>query len=181
MIAILERGMPALKDRMPGHPSILPRVFGPSQYLMTPSAQLTKLKPKWKSMVTLKPLPADAASKLTPPETRSDAKEWQCRQAIAVGDVRRVEGTSATLINNFVHWFKVILANMNLEAQQRALAASRKVASLVFTDAGDDEMSLIAVKTVPALGDVRKVKYSAEMVVVGFPPQNRDDRHSLED
>ena len=87
---------------------------------------------------------------------------------IAGGDVRRVEGTSATQINNFVHWFQAILANMNPEAQWRALAASRKAALSVFTDAGDVEMSLIAVKTAPALGDVRKVEYSAEMTVVGF-------------
>ena len=90
MIAILEHGMLASKDMWPGHPSILPRVFGPSQYLMMPLAQLTKLKPKLKPMVTLKPLPADTTSKLTPPETQSDAKEWQHMQAIAGGDVRRV-------------------------------------------------------------------------------------------
>ena len=90
MIAILEHGMPASKDRWPGHPSIPPRVFGPSQYLMMPPAQLTKLKQKLKLMVTSKPLPADTASKLTPPEIRSDAKEWWCRQMIAVGDVRKV-------------------------------------------------------------------------------------------
>ena len=69
MIAILECGMLALKHRWPGHPSILPRVFGPSQYLMTPPAQLTKPKPKLKPNVTSKPLPADALLKLTPPET----------------------------------------------------------------------------------------------------------------
>ena len=84
---------------------------------MMPPTQLTNLKPKLKQMVTSKPLPADAASKLTPPETRSDAEEWQHRQAIAGGDVRRVEGTSATPINNFMHWFEAILANMNPEAQ----------------------------------------------------------------
>ena len=33
------------------------------------------------------------------------------------GDVRRVVGTNATLINNFMHWFEAILANMNPEAQ----------------------------------------------------------------
>ena len=80
-----------------------------------------------------------------------------------------------------MHWFEAILANMSLEAQQGALAASRRAASLVCADAGDDKMSSIAVETAPALGDVRKVKYSAEMAAVGFPPQNRDERHSLED
>ena len=105
MIAILEHGTPAMKDRWPGHQSILPRVFGPSQYLMMPPTQLTKPRLKLKLMVTSKPLPADAASKLTPPETQSDAEEQQHRKLIAGGDVRRVEGTSAALINNFVHWF----------------------------------------------------------------------------
>ena len=65
MIAILEHGTPALKDRWRGHPSIPLRVFGPSQYLMTPPTQLAKLKP----MVTSKPLSADAPSKLVPTET----------------------------------------------------------------------------------------------------------------
>ena len=141
MIAILRHGMLALKDRWPGHPSILPRVFGPSQYLMRPLAQLTKPKPKLKPMVTLKPLPADATSKLTPPETQSDAEEWQHMQTIAGGDVRRVVGTSVIPINNFMNWFQAILANMNPVAQQKALVASRKAASSVFTDAGDDKRS----------------------------------------
>ena len=82
MIAIIEHGSPALKDRWPGHPSILPRVFGPSQYLMTPLTRLTKLKLKLKPMVTSKPLQADAPSKLVPPETQSDAEERWCMQAI---------------------------------------------------------------------------------------------------
>ena len=118
MIAILEHGILASKDRWPGHPSITPRVFGPSQYLMTPPTQLTKPKPKPKLMVTSKPLPADAPSKLVPPETQSDAEEQQRRQTIVEGDVRRVVGTSATPINNFVHWFQAILANMNPEAHE---------------------------------------------------------------
>ena len=64
IIAILKHGMPASKDRWPGHPSIPLRVFGLSQYLMMPPNQLTKQKLKLKPMVTLKPLPTDAASKL---------------------------------------------------------------------------------------------------------------------
>ena len=88
---------------------------------------------------------------------------------IAGGEARRTEGTGATPINNFVHWFEAISANINPEAQRRALAASRKAALSVFTDAGD-EVDLIAVKTAPALGDKRKVKYSAEMAAVGFTP-----------
>ena len=170
--------MPALKDRWPGHPSIPLRVFGPSQYLVMLPVQLTRPKPKL--MVTLKPLPAGVASKLAPPETQSDAEEQQCRQVINGGEVRRTEGTGATPINNFVHWFKVISTNMNPEAQRRALAASRKAASSVFTDAGVDEADSIAVKTAPAL-DVRKVEYSTEMAAVGFAPQNTDDKCPSED
>ena len=67
--------------------------------------------------MTLKPLPADVLSKLAPRETQSDAEEQRRMQAIAGDDVRRFVGTSATLINNFVHWFQAILANMNQEAQ----------------------------------------------------------------
>ena len=63
MIIILEGGTPALKDRWPGHPSIPPRMFGPSQYLMMPPVQITKQK------LTLKLLPANSTSKLIPPET----------------------------------------------------------------------------------------------------------------
>ena len=76
MIVILECGTPALKDRWwPGHHSIPPRVFGPSQYLMTPLVQLTKPKSTWKPKLTSKPLPANLTLKLVPPETQSDAEE----------------------------------------------------------------------------------------------------------
>ena len=68
---------------------------------------------------------------------------------------------------------------MNTEAQKRALAASRKAASSVFADVGDNEVSLIAVETAPVetapvQGDVRRVDYSVEMAEVGFPSQSRD-------
>ena len=58
-------------------------------------------------------------------------------------------GTDVTPINNFVQCFQAISANMNTEAQKRALAASRKAASSVFADVRDDEASLIAVETAP--------------------------------
>ena len=71
---------PALKDRWPGHPSIPPRVFGPSQYLMMPLVQLTKpkstSKPTSKLKLTLKLLLANSTLKLVPPETQSDAEEF---------------------------------------------------------------------------------------------------------
>ena len=63
---------------------------------------------------------------------------------------------------------------MNTEAQKRALAASRKAASSVFADFGDDEESLIAVQAAPVQGDVRKVEYSVEMAEVGYSSQSRD-------
>ena len=143
MILILEHGTPMSKDRWIGHPSIPPRVFRPSQYLMIPPVWMTK--PKLMS----KPLPANSTSKLVLPETQSDAEEHQCIQLTAGGDARRVTGADTAPINNFVQWFQVISANMNAEVQKRALAASRKAASSVFTDIGDDEASSIAVQAAP--------------------------------
>ena len=64
---------------------------------------------------------------------------------------------------------------MNTEAQRRAIAASRKAASSIFADVGDEEAGSIAVPAAPAQGDVRKVEYCAEMAVVGFTPQSRDE------
>ena len=90
MIIILEHGTPALKDRWPGHPSILPRVFGPSQYLVMPPVQLTKPKSTSKLKLTSKPLPANSTSKLVLTETQSDAEECQHVQLTAGGDTRRV-------------------------------------------------------------------------------------------
>ena len=88
-------------------------------------------------------------------------------------------GADVAPINNFVQWFQAISSNMNTKAQKRALAASRKAASSVFTDVGDDEASSIAVKTTPAKtapvqGDVRRVEYSVEMAEVGFSSRSRD-------
>ena len=93
-------------------------------------------------------------------------------QLTAGGNTRRVIRADVAPINNFVQWFQAISANMNTEAQKRALAASRKAASSVFADVGDDEVSLIAVQAAPDRGDMRRVEYSAEMA--GFSSQSRD-------
>ena len=61
------------------------------------------------------------------------------------------------------------LCKYECRAQKRALAASRKAASSVFTDVGDDEVSSIAVQASPIGGDVRRVEYRVEMAEVGFP------------
>ena len=64
MIPILEWGTPTSKERWIRHPSIPPRVFGPSQYLVMPPVQMTKPK------LTSKPLPAwNSTLKLDPPKT----------------------------------------------------------------------------------------------------------------
>ena len=168
MIVILERGIPASKDRWPGHPSIPLRVFGPSQYFMTPPVQLTKPKSTSKFKLISKPLPANLTLKLVPPETQSDAEECRRVQLTAGGDTRRVIRADVVPINNFVQWFQAISANMNTEAQKKALAASRKAASSVFADVGDDEASPIMTKAAPVQGDVRRVEYSGEMAEVGF-------------
>ena len=94
-------------------------------------------------------MPANSTSKLVPPETQSDAEECPHIQLTAGGDARRVTGADVAPINNFVQWFQAISANMNAEAQKRALAASRKAASSVIADVGDDEASLIAVQAAP--------------------------------
>ena len=65
------------------------------------------------------------------------------------GNARRLAGTDVALINHFMQWFQVIFANMNVEAQRRALAASWKAASSVFTNKGDDEGSLNLVEAAP--------------------------------
>ena len=65
------------------------------------------------------------------------------------GNARRLAGTDAVLISHFVRWFQAISANMNAEAQKRALVASRKAASSIFTDVGDDEESPIAAEAAP--------------------------------
>ena len=108
----------------PIHPA---KGFGPSQYLVMLLVQMTKPK------LTSKPLPANSTSKLVPPETQSDVEECRCIQLTSGVDARRVTA-DVTSINNFVQWFQGISANMNAEAQKRALAASRKAASSVFTD-----------------------------------------------
>ena len=116
MIPILEQGTPTSKERWIGHPSIPPRVFGPSQYLIMPPIQLTKPR------LTLKPLPAlSSILKLVPPKTQSDAEECQWVQLTAGGDTRRVTGADATPINNFVQWFQAISANMNAEHKKEHL------------------------------------------------------------
>ena len=65
------------------------------------------------------------------------------------GHTRRLAGADASLINSFMRWFQAISTNMNAEVQRRALAASRKAASSVFADVGDDEESSIAAKAAP--------------------------------
>ena len=77
-----------------------------------------------------------------------------------------------------MQWFQAISANMNVEAQKRALVAFRKAASSVFTDVGDDEESLIAAEAAPVRSDARRVEYSAEMAEIGFPSQSGDRRDS---
>ena len=67
---------------------------------------------------------------------------------------------------------------MNAEAQRRALTASQKAASSVFADEGDDEEGLNMIKAATVQGDLRMVKYSAEMVEIGFPSRNGDQRDS---
>ena len=161
------------KERWIGHPSNLLRVFGPKEYLLIPPIQM--MKPN----VTSKPLPASSSiSKLVPKETRSDADDHQKIKLTGGGDARGLAKTDVVPINHFVRWFQAISANMNAEAQRRALSALHKAASSVFADEGDDEESSNMVEVAPVRGDLRRVEYSAEMAEIGFLPQNRDQRDS---
>ena len=100
---------------------------------------------------------------------------------MAGGDTRRSTRADAAPINNFVQWFQAISANMNAEAQKRALVASRKAASLLFTDVGDDEDSSAVAEAAPAWCDVRRVEYSTEMAEICFPAQSKDQRDSAKE
>ena len=65
------------------------------------------------------------------------------------GDARGLAKTAVVPINHFVQWFQVIPANINAEAQRRALSALQKAASSVFTDERDDEEISNAVEAAP--------------------------------
>ena len=107
--------------------------------------------------------------KLVLKETQSDVEDHQRIKLTGGGNARRLAGTDVALINHFMRWFQAISANMNAEAQRRALAASQKAASSVFADEGDDEGSSNVVKAAPVQGDLRRVEYNAEMAEIGFP------------
>ena len=84
-----------LKERWIGHPSIPPRTFGPSQYLVMPPVQM--IKPR----LTSKLLPTKSStSKLVQLETRSDAEDHWHVKLMAGGDARRSTGADATPITS---------------------------------------------------------------------------------
>ena len=84
-------------ERWIGHLSIPAWVFGPRQYLMTPSVQMTKPK------LTSKPLPAlTSISKLVLKETQSNAEYHQRIKLMGEGDARGLAGSDVALINHFV-------------------------------------------------------------------------------
>ena len=138
---------------------------------MTPPIQETKPK------MTLRPLPTlSSTSKLVPKETRSNPENHRRIELVGGGDARSLAKNEAAPINHFVHWFQAISANMNAEAQKRALPASQEVASSVFADEWHGEESLKVVGEAPVQSDLRRVEYSAEMAEIGFLPQSRDQR-----
>ena len=73
------------------------------------------------------------------------------------GDARRLAGTDAALINHFMQWFQ--------EAKWRALVASRKAASSVFADVGDDEESSIAAEAAPVRLQVTSSKAQSKPIL----------------
>ena len=164
MIAIMECDTPMSKDRWLGHPSILLRMFGPKQYLVTPLIQKTKPR------VTSKPLPAaGSTSKLVPKETQSNFKDCRRVKLTSRGDAKGLVKADVGPIKHFVHWFQTISANLDTEVQKKALSASWEAASSLLTNESYDEGKSNVIEVIPIQNDIRRVKYSAEMVAAGFP------------
>ena len=137
--------------------------------------EVQEMKPR----MTSKSLPAlSSTSKLVPKETRSDPEDHRRVELMGGDDARGLVKTEAAPINHFMQWFQAISANMNAEAQKRALSASRKAASSMFADEGDYEGNLNVIEAAPVQSDLRRVEYSAEMAEVGFPLQSQHQRDS---
>ena len=66
------------------------------------------------------------------------------------------------------------LCKYECRSTEESTCGSKKSCFLVFTDVGDDEDGSAVAIVTPAQGDVRRVKYSAEMAEIGFPAQSRD-------
>ena len=127
----MECDTPISRKRWLGHPSISLKMFKLRQYLVTPPIQWTKpTKPK----VTLKPLPPTLALKLVSKETQSDLEDHRRVKLTGGGDAKGSTKTEVGPINHFIHWFQTISANMNVEAQKRALYVSWEAASSVFAN-----------------------------------------------
>ena len=139
--------------------------------MVTPPIQWTKpTKPK----VTSKPLPPTAPSKLVQKDAQSELEDLQRVKLTGGGDAKGPVKAEVQLLNHFVCWFETISANMNVEAQKRALSASQKATSSVLADEWYDEKKSDTVKVAPAQSDQRRVKYSTEMAEIGFPSQSQD-------
>ena len=165
----MEHDTPISKDRWLRYSSIPSRMFSLRQYLVTSPVQRTKLtKPK----MTLKPLPpSTSASKLVPKGTTSDLEDHRRVKVTARGDARGSVKADVGPINHFVCWFQTTSANLNVEAQKRALTALSEAASSILTNEWYDEGKSDAVIVAPVRSDLRRVEYSAEMAEIGFPPQ----------
>ena len=99
--------------------------------------------------MTSKPLPPTSASKLVPKETESNLEDHRRVKPTGGGDARGSAKAEVGPINHFVCWFQTISANMNVEAQKRALSASPEAASSVLANEWYDEGKSDAVKAVP--------------------------------
>ena len=78
------------------------------------------------------------------------------------GDVKGLVKAEVGLINHFVCWFETISANLDVEAQKRALSALWEAASSVLTNGWYDEGKLNVVKAAPVQSDLRRVEYSQD-------------------
>ena len=93
--------------------------------------------------------PSTLVSKLVLKETQSDLEGHRKVELTGEGDGKGSVKAEVGLINHFVCWFQTISANLNVEAQKRALCASQETASSVLANEWYDEGKLNAVKVAP--------------------------------
>ena len=130
MIRILHSNTHPDTEWWEGHPCIPNRVFGPKEYLIDPSEQLTKLR------VTLRPIPAmSSRSVLVSQQPQSwlgsfKATRTQCGEC---GSRPKEQGDGASA--QFVAWFDTAFATSSPQLKQQAILASWDAASAVLAEA----------------------------------------------
>ena len=113
-----------------GHPCIPRRVFGPKEYLIDPLLQLSKPK------MTSRPLPAVSGGfVLTSHQPRSQLGSFEATRT------QQCRRSSESMVwenavkMQFITWFNMASANLNLIVKWKALLASRDATSAIIVEA----------------------------------------------